>query len=139
MRNSFDVPIDPAERPFTARIRELHDRHGRTYLDMENVCAQAYSQAWFNTLARAADPWHRRTPPKREHAPILAAMMRTDEATLREWIAREWYGVASTPTSPRVRNMAANIDALTEAQADAVATVLNGLAPRGREFLTVAK
>ena len=126
--NTYTVPIDPAERPFTARLRELHDRSGVTYGAMETQCGRVCSYGWLQRLATCADPWKDhlagRKPPSRSALPKLAKMMRVDEPTLRTWIAREWYGVETPDFSDRVKGLAPAIDALSDEAANAVGELM---------------
>jgi len=126
--NSYTVPIDPAARPFTARLRELHDQHGMIYDTMSARCGRVYSAGWLQQLAVSADQWKygraSRNAPAGHTLPRLAEMMCVDEPTLRAWIAREWYGVETPDFSDRVKGLAPALDALTGEAANAVGALL---------------
>lgn len=83
-------------------------------------------------MVTSSDPWRGRSAPRLEHVPTLAKMMRTDEATLRAWITREWYGIDLPEFSDRVKGLAPALDALTDEAAATVAALLL-LLPREKE------
>lgn len=120
--------ITSTSRPFTDAVNELRARKKMRFVDLESGCGRARSTAWFNNLING-DVWSV-SPPDVGTFQDLADLLETNEQAVREMIAEEWFGVTpSTEYSARVRDLAADLDALPEMNFHLVRMLINQLGP----------
>ena len=98
-------------RPFSSRLEEIRRLRGYRFVDLEQVAGRARSSGWFNNLLNGRSPW-RVQPPSDDTIDDLAHLLETTPTHVREMIAEEWYDVARTEQSGRVRQFVLGIISL---------------------------
>jgi hypothetical protein len=87
---------------------------------------------WFrlycNNLLNALDPW-RVGPPDRNAVNGIATLLGSTPGRVNEMVAEEWYGVAMTDQSARVRGLSSRLDALGSDDAALVERIVQRLQP----------
>jgi hypothetical protein len=110
---------------FSARVRQINQY--RTLAEMEEACGRVRKASWWGRVARNDETT---LPPfYDDELDGIAMLFGTTREQVRAMITEEWFGVASTPASSRIKRLAPQIDTLTDADFDLIQNVANRLAP----------